>query len=108
LNSIDRKHSIDHRLYRQHTKRTGPFAIKDLNLIGRDLATTIIIDNLEENFIQTTPDNGICIKSWIDDLEDKELDYLTPFLKAIVDRGEDVRNVLPVYKTNMEDYLNLF
>jgi CTD small phosphatase-like protein 2 len=46
-------------LYRQHTKRVENYAIKDLTLLGRDIETTIIIDNIGENFVYTTPDNGI-------------------------------------------------
>lgn len=61
----------------------GDFAIKDLNLIGRDLSKTIIVDNIAENYESTTPHNGINILSWFDDLEDRELDILCDFLKYI-------------------------
>lgn len=89
------KNSISHRLYRQHTKRKAEFAIKDLSLIGRNLRKTLIIDNIAENFLYTQPFNGIPIISWYDDLDDKELDKLLPFLKEIVIRGEtDVREVI--------------
>ena len=57
---------------------------------------TIIIDNLAENFIHTTPDNGIWVESWYDDMEDNILEQLTPFLKSIVTSGmvNDVRQLL--------------
>jgi CTD small phosphatase-like protein 2 len=86
LNSIDRKKTISHRLYRQHTKRRKNYAIKDLNLLGRDLSKTIIIDNIEGNFLYTNPDNGLQIVSWYDDLEDSELDKYIPFLMEIARR----------------------
>jgi len=44
----------------------------------------IIIDNLAENFNQTTPDNGIWVESWYDDMDDKVLGLLIPFLIDIV------------------------
>jgi len=54
-------------------------------MIGRDLKKTIIIDNLKENYDSTCPNNGIEIESWYgDDMDDKELIKLIPFLKAIV------------------------
>jgi TFIIF-interacting CTD phosphatase-like protein len=34
--------------------------------------------------MQTTPDNGLEIVSWYDDLDDRELEKLIPFLKEIV------------------------
>jgi len=73
-----------------------------LRLIGRDIKKTIIIDNLIENFESTCPNNGIEIKSWYgDDLEDKELKNLIPFLKLLVENEEkDVRKVLKMYKDN--------
>jgi TFIIF-interacting CTD phosphatase-like protein len=48
------------------------------------LEKTIIIDNLAENFIHTTPDNGIWVESWYDDMDDTVLEMLLPFLKDIV------------------------
>jgi len=94
LDNIDRKNSITHRLYRQHTTPHEDYAIKDLKCLGRDLSKTIIIDNLAENFNFTTPDNGIWVESWFDDMEDKVLTLLNPLLKEIVERKVDVRSVL--------------
>ena len=64
--------------------------------LGRDLSRTIIIDNLAENFEHTTPDNGIWVESWYDDMDDNILDLLAPFLKEIVTSGlvPDVRKLL--------------
>lgn len=58
---MDHRQLITHRLYRQHTHRQKdiPYAIKDLNKLGRPLEKTIIIDNIKENFEYTSPDNGI-------------------------------------------------
>ena len=55
----------------------------------------IIIDNLAENFIHTTPANGIWVESWYDDMDDTVLEQLLPFLKEIVQTNlEDVRTLL--------------
>ncbi len=93
LNQIDQHKCISHRLYRQHTKRKTDYALKDLSFLGRDLNTTIIVDNIADNYRYLQPFNGIHIKSWYDDMEDRELDRLLPFLKGIAERKEaDVRN----------------
>ena len=65
-----------------------------MNNLGRDLSKTIIIDNLAENFNQTTPDNGIWVESWYDDMDDKVLGLLIPFLIDIVKQKIDVRSIL--------------
>ena len=63
--------------------------------MGRPLERTIIIDNLAENFNHTTPDNGIWVESWYDDMDDNILDLLLPFLKEIViEKVPDVRKLL--------------
>jgi TFIIF-interacting CTD phosphatase-like protein len=55
-----------------------------------------------ENFGNTTPDNGIQIESWYDDLEDRELEKHLIFLKEIAQREVyDVREILKKYKDNM-------
>lgn len=61
---------ISHRLYRQHTTPTEDYAIKDLTNLGRSLERCIIVDNLAENFLYTTPNNGIWVESWYDDMHD--------------------------------------
>ncbi len=70
---------IHHRLYRQHTTICGigfvkvrKFIIRDLSKIGRDLNKSIIIDNIPENF-KLQPNNGLAIKTFIDDMKDSHL-----------------------------------
>lgn len=62
-------------------------------MIGRDISTVIIIDNVQENF-KMNPDNGILIKSWFDDDEDNALEQLTPLLLEIGRKAKDVRTAL--------------
>jgi CTD small phosphatase-like protein 2 len=49
-------------------------------MLGRDLARTIIIDNIAHNF-KSQPDNGIHIKTWTDDIRDTYLNDLLCILK---------------------------
>jgi TFIIF-interacting CTD phosphatase-like protein len=41
----------------------------------------IIIDNIEENYIETSPFNGIKVSSWFDEMDDRVLENLGMFLK---------------------------
>ena len=63
--------------------------------LGRDLKRTIIVDNLAENFQATTPNNGIWVESWYDDMQDTVLPRLGKFLQQLVEESvPDVRKVL--------------
>ena len=81
LDQLDPSGRISYRLYRQHALPTGPVFIKDLSRLGRDLAKTIIVDNVAENF-RFQPDNGIFIKTWLDDMNDNALEELAPLLQS--------------------------
>ena len=86
---------IKHRLYRQHTTPTEDYAIKDLRVLGRQLERTIIVDNLAENFQATTPNNGVWVESWYDDMQDQVLPRLSKFLAELVEEQvPDVRKFL--------------
>jgi len=62
------------------------------------LNTTIIIDNISDNFI-IQPDNGIFISTWYDDMNDRYLEEITPLLVEIVERQvPDVRKALRQYR----------
>ena len=72
-----------------------PVIRKDLNNLGRNLKRTIIVDNLAENFMATTPNNGIWVESWYDDMQDQVLPNLGKFLAELVEESvQDVRHVL--------------
>ena len=79
LDRLDTTKAISHRLYRRHTIENDGVYQKDLSKIGRDLSKTLIVDNSAENF-QLQPDNGIYIKSWYDDPNDRALLQLAPLL----------------------------
>jgi RNA polymerase II subunit A small phosphatase-like protein len=99
---------ISHRLYRHHTVHLqNNFThqihyVKDLTRIGRPLESTIIIDNLKENFCWQKK-NGINIKTWTNDEQDNELQQLIPLLASIVKEGhKDVRNALVEFRKRRE------
>ncbi len=103
LNEIDPSGQVKYRLYRQHAIRNGTSFIKDLARIGRPLERLIIIDNTAENF-QLQPENGILIRTWIDDSADTALQELSPLLKEIVEKQvEDVRDALVKFSTQMNE-----
>ena len=84
LNKLDpNKSLISHRLYRQHTKKIHDYKyVKDLSKLGRSLARTLIIDNIEDNF-ENQPENGIKCHSWIGQEQDRELVKLGNFLSQL-------------------------
>jgi CTD small phosphatase-like protein 2 len=89
---------IQHRLYRQHTQYDDGVYVKDLNLLGRDLKRTIIIDNIKENF-ERQDANGIEIITWLHDPADRELENLQLFLQGLIDAQVlDVRPMINLFK----------
>ena len=98
IDQIDVGHNIKFRLYRQHTSQNGPFLVKDLSLLGRDLSRTIIIDNISDNFI-LQPDNGIFCSTWYDDMSDNFLPEITPLLcELVAKRVPDIRKGMRTYR----------
>ena len=92
------KKYFDYKFYREHNIIMGNDFVKDLTRIGRPLDSTIIIDNIPQNF-RLQKENGINIKSfWAQDPEDNTLLELLPILVDIAENGYDVRISLTEYK----------
>lgn len=91
LDQIDPLYSyIKFRLYRHHTRRLEDSVIKDLSELGRDLGKVVIIDNIEENYLNQY-NNGLLSLTWTDNLFDSQLNDFLDILKFL--KNNNVENI---------------
>lgn len=92
LDILDIHQVVRHRLFRESCYNHKGNYVKDLSQLGRDIHTSIIIDNSPASYI-FHPNNAVPISSWFNDPHDTELTDLCPFLAELAD-VDDVRAVL--------------
>jgi RNA polymerase II subunit A small phosphatase-like protein len=83
VDTIDTSRVVKHRLFREHCVFEEGNYVKDLSMLGRDLKSTIIIDNSAVSY-QFQPENAIPCSNFIDDPNDTDLYELVPLLEALV------------------------
>ncbi|XP_008331984.1 CTD small phosphatase-like protein 3 [Cynoglossus semilaevis] len=81
-----------HRLYQEDCACVLGHYIKDLSILGRDLAKTAVLDNAPHTYPYHLM-NTIPIQSWSGGVEDKELLKLIPYMEKL-SAAEDFREVL--------------
>jgi len=100
LNLIDPDHKyIRHRMFRDSCLSVEGNFLKDLNVLGRDLKKSVLVDNSPHAFGYQV-DNGIPIESWFDDPKDTELLKLERFLDTL--HGED--DVRAIVRSTFQTY----
>lgn len=97
LNFLDIYHVVHYRLFRESCHNHKGNYVKDLSRIGRDLKSTIIVDNSPSSYM-FHPENAFPIDSWFDDENDRELLTLLPLLDVMT-KVDDVRLVLDDHKS---------
>ena len=101
LNAIDKnKFFFDNILWREHCFIMNNALVKDINIIGRDINKVVIVDNLIQNY-RLQKENGINIKSFYGEVNDKILLELGKILIKIRKYGGDVRKAIKYYKDDI-------
>eukprot|EP00922_Rhytidocystis_sp_ex-Travisia-forbesii_P066154 GHVS01098224.1.p2 GENE.GHVS01098224.1~~GHVS01098224.1.p2 ORF type:complete len:322 (-),score=56.93 GHVS01098224.1:1768-2733(-) len=104
MDELDPSRLCTWRLFRESCTLINGSYVKDLSKLGRELKDTVIIDN-SPNSYGLQPDNAIPIKSWFDDMNDRELSDLIPILEALA-RVDDIPSVMRqtlAYESDAED-----
>eukprot|EP00775_Hariotina_reticulata_P006695 gene6695-6918_t len=92
LDLMDSAGLVRWRLFRESCCPYEGNYVKDLNCLGRELSSTIIVDNSPHSYV-FQPANAVPISTFIDNMEDQELLELLPQLLR-VEAVDDVRGYL--------------
>ncbi|KAG7321937.1 hypothetical protein KOW79_014795 [Hemibagrus wyckioides] len=107
IDSIDPQGFVMYRLFRDATRYMEGHHVKDVSCLNRDTSKVIIVDCKREAF-SLQPFNGMALRKWDGNSEDRTLYDLASFLKTIAMNGvEDVRTVLENY-AHEEDPIEAF
>nr|XP_020512008.1 CTD small phosphatase-like protein 2-A [Labrus bergylta] len=105
LNILDPQRKLfRHRLYQEDCACVLGHYIKDLSVLGRDLAKTVVLDNAPHTYPYHLM-NTIPIKSWSGESEDRDLQKLIPSMEKL-SAAEDFREVLKKRKDHFHRLLS--
>ncbi|XP_068445970.1 CTD small phosphatase-like protein 3 [Clinocottus analis] len=105
LNILDPQRKLfRHRLYQDDCACVLGHYIKDLGILGRDPAKTVILDNAPHTYPYHLM-NTIPVKSWSGASEDRELQKLVPYMEKL-SAAEDFREVLKKRKDHFHRLLS--
>uniref|UniRef100_M3ZE62 Mitochondrial import inner membrane translocase subunit TIM50 n=1 Tax=Xiphophorus maculatus TaxID=8083 RepID=M3ZE62_XIPMA len=97
IDSIDPQGFVMYRLFRDATRYMEGHHVKDVSCLNRASSKVIVVDCKREAF-QLQPFNGLALRKWDGNSDDRTLYDLANFLKAIALSGvDDVRGVLENY-----------
>ncbi|XP_045387984.1 mitochondrial import inner membrane translocase subunit TIM50 [Lemur catta] len=97
IDSVDPHGFISYRLFRDATRYMDGHHVKDISCLNRDPARVVVVDCKKEAF-SLQPYNGVALRPWDGNSDDRVLLDLSAFLKTIALNGvEDVRTVLEHY-----------
>ncbi|XP_057694657.1 mitochondrial import inner membrane translocase subunit TIM50 isoform X1 [Corythoichthys intestinalis] len=107
IDGIDPQGFVLYRLFRDATRYMEGHHVKDVSCLNRDGSKVIVVDCKREAF-RLQPFNGMALKKWDGNSDDRTLYDLAHFLKTIALSGvEDVRSVLENYATE-DDPIDAF
>ena len=108
INEIELKNKFfDYNFFREHSVISGNDFVKDISRIGRDMKKIIIVDNMEQNF-RLNKQNGIKIKPFYGDKNDKILYELSKILVMIAMKGyDDLTKALQQYSNEIKIKITL-
>ena len=104
LDILDKEKNIKFRLYRDQCTFINGIYIKDLKKCNRNLKDLIIVDNSPIAYTFDS-DNGLPIKTWIEDPDDRELMRLLPILEFL-SKAKDVRKFIDQFVYNNKILFN--
>ncbi|XP_014879009.1 mitochondrial import inner membrane translocase subunit TIM50 isoform X1 [Poecilia latipinna] len=97
IDTIDPQGFVMYRLFRDATRYMEGHHVKDVSCLNRASSKVIVVDCKREAF-QLQPFNGLALRKWDGNSDDRTLYDLANFLKAIALSGvDDVRSVLENY-----------
>ncbi|KAG0938794.1 hypothetical protein G6F57_010394 [Rhizopus arrhizus] len=92
LDMLDVHKVVKHRLFRESCFNHKGTYVKDLSQLGRELSSTLILDNSPASYIFHTS-NAVPVSTWFNDPHDTELTDLVAFLDDLT-MVDDVQSVL--------------